>query len=238
MSIELTRHARLEHSQKHVHVAFNTPHRMVSSAVYHGGMVEADHIVNIKVPKHASATESPSVTIQNYCHDCGWHGTAVGMMTAASMNSFRMIKKSAQGIDILVLVTSGLANARRAGDLAEYRQMTSSIKAAGTINLVVITTARLTEAAFIEALLITTEAKCAALQDAGVMSPVSNKVATGTGTDSVVVVSGHGPDEVQYCGKHVLFGELLGKAVIEAVSASIQWNMTSTCYRARNNEYT
>jgi len=88
--------------------------------------------------------------------------------------------------------------------------------------------AQLTDAASIEAILIITEAKAAALQDAKIISPISNKIATGTGTDSVAVVSGHGPETISYCGKHVLFGEILGRLVMETVASSIAWeNMSS-----------
>ena len=78
----------------------------------------------------------------------------------------------------------------------------------------------------IETTMIAAEAKAAALQAADVRSPVSGDVATGTGTDALAVacpVSGGRP--IQYCGKHVLFGELLGSAVIEAVTASIAWEL-------------
>ncbi len=232
MSVELTKYATLEHTKNHVHIEFNVPHQVASSAVLNGGMVQANHIVNMKVPKTSQCTESPDLTLLNYCNDFGWSGTIVGMMTAASMNSFRIMKKSEQGIDIVVLVTSGLSNPRRVGDYAEYRQMTSHIKEIGTINVIVITSAKLTGAAIIEALLIVAEAKTATLQETGIMSPVSNKLATGTGTDSVAVASGHGPGDVQYCGKHVLFGELLGSSVIDAVSSSIQWEI-----RNKTNKY-
>ena len=225
MPIALTRYATLEHSQNHVHVELSLPHQVVSSAVLNGGMVQANHIVNMKVPKSDPGAELPELTLAKYCAESGWSGTAVGMMTAASMESFRMIKKSEQGIDIAALVTSGLSNPRRAGDHAEHRQMASHENPVGTINIIVITTASLTASALIEALLITTEAKSAALQETGILSPVSNKPATGTGTDSAAVVSGPGPGDVKYCGKHVLFGEFLGGLVIDAVSSSIQWAM-------------
>jgi len=207
------------------------PHQVASSAVLNGGMVQANHIVNIKVPKAVPCAELPELTLSKYCADSGWGGTAVGMMTAASMDSFCMLKRSEQGIDIAVLVTSGLSNPRRAGDYAEHRQMASNCNQVGTINIIVITSASLTASALIEALLITTEAKSAAIQEAGVLSPVSNKPATGTGTDSVAVVSGPGPGDVKYCGKHVLFGELLGGLVIDAVSSSIQWAMAERMRR-------
>ncbi len=223
MAIQLTRYATLEHTRNHVHVAFNTPHRVASSAVLNGGMVQADHLVNMKVPKTSSCTEAAHLTLANYCKDFGWSGTVVGMMTAASMDSLRIVKQTEQGIDLAVLVTSGLSNPRRAGDYAEYRRMISPGNAVGTINIMVMTSAQLTGAALIEALMTATEAKSAALQEAGIISAVSNRTATGTGTDSVAVACGHGPGVVQYCGKHVLFGELLGNSVIDAVSSSIQW---------------
>jgi adenosylcobinamide amidohydrolase len=233
MAIALTRYAILEHTQNHIHAELSVPHQVVSSAVLNGGRVQANHIVNMKVSKAGPCTELPELTLSRYCAESGWSGTAVGMMTAASMDSFRMLKKSEQSIDIAVLVTSGLSNPRRAGDYAEHRQMASHENQVGTINIIVITSASLTESALIEALLITTEAKSAALQEAVILSPVSNKPATGTGTDSVAVVSGPGPGDVKYCGKHVLFGELLGSLVIDAVSSSLQWTVENKSYKIR-----
>lgn len=66
--------------------------------------------------------------------------------------------------------------------------------------------------------MIITEAKAAALQEANIISPVSGLIATGTGTDSHAIVSGFGPAKVRCCGKHVLFGEVLGELVMESVS--------------------
>ncbi len=219
----LTRHASLNHTQNYIHAEFSIPHQVISSAVLNGGIVQAKHIINLKVPKHLTSSESPEITLSKYCTEANWKGITVGMMTAASMNSFRMAKETVQDIDLIVLVTSGLSNARRVGDSAEYRRMTTQPKEIGTINIIVITSAILTESAMVEALMIVTEAKSAALQEAGIMSPISNKIATGTGTDSAAIVSGHGPEKVSYCGKHVLFGEILGRMVINTVASSIDW---------------
>lgn len=228
MTITLTKHASLNHTPQHIHVEFSIPHQVLSSAVLNGGLVYADHIVNLKVPKCVSAPSSPQLTLTKYCEDGNWNGNSVGMMTAASMDSFRLAKESAQGIDIIVLVTSGLSNARRVADRAEHRIMAAESEDIGTINIIMLTSAILTGAAMVEALLIMTEAKTAALQDAGIRSPISNKIATGTGTDSVAVVSGDGPDTVSYCGKHVLFGEMLGRMVTDTVASSIAWDITNS----------
>ena len=233
MAVELIRQAYLEHTQNHIHIEFSQPHQIMSSAVLNGGFVSADHLVNMKVPKHSSdkkgtASELPALTLSNYCLDAGWQGTSVGMMTAASMKSFRMAKVTEQGVELVVLVTSGLSNARRVGDRAECRTMAEDSKEVGTINIIFLTSAKLTDAASVEAVLVITEAKAAALQDAKIMSPISNEIATGTGTDSVAVVSGHGPEVIKYCGKHVLFGEILGRLVMDTVGSSIAWEKTSS----------
>ena len=222
----LTRYATLDHAQNHIHVEFRSPQSVLSSAVLNGGIVQASHIVNLKVPKHCASPEAPEQSLKKYCDHAGWGGTIVGMMTAAPMDSFRMVRESVQNIDVLVLVTSGLSNPRRAGDRAEHRNMTIESEDIGTINIIAMTSAILPEPAMVEALMIVTEAKSAALQEAGVMSELSNKIATGTGTDSIAVVSGHGPERVRYCGKHVLFGEVLGRLTTEAVTSSIDWYLT------------
>lgn len=225
MKTILTKDATVNHASNHIHITFDMPHRVLSSAVLNGGFTLANYIVNLKVPKSVVCPSAPQQTILSYCEEANWHGVTVGMMTAASMDSFRMVKESEQGIDIAVLVTSGLSNPRRVGDRAEHRVMAAKSEDIGTINIIVLTSAILTEAAMVEALLIVTEAKSAALQNAHVLSPVSNTIATGTGTDSVAIVSGQGPETVGYCGKHVLFGEMLGRMVTEAVSSSIAWDI-------------
>ncbi len=221
--MELTNFAFLQHTEKHVHIEFTKPHTVISSAVLNGGVVQASHIINMKVSKDDTSAESPEQTLLSYAATAGWRGTMVGMMTAASMNSFRINKESEQGVEITVLVTSGLSNSRRVGDYAENRIMNLHSGEAGTINIVVLSSAALTDAAMVEALLIVTEAKAAALQEAEIISPVSNKIATGTGTDSVAVVSGYGKETIAYCGKHVLFGEILGRLVMKTIASSIKW---------------
>lgn len=221
----VTQHATVEQTAQHIHVDFSMPHAVLSSAALNGGIIHADHLVNVKVPKHGTFTSPPDVTLSKYCADAGWSGTTVGMMTAASMESFRMMHVSEQGVEIVVMATAGLSNARRVGDPAEHRIMTEQAEHVGTINIIVLTSAVLTGAASVEAVLMVTEAKTAALQDAGIRSPVSQRIATGTGTDAVAVVSGHGPEVIGYCGKHVVFGEILGRLVTNTVRSSIAWEL-------------
>ena len=218
--------ALLEVTDNHIHIAFDSPTPVVSSAVLNGGVLSANHILNLNIGNQSdpglNIQQPPNLTLAQYCSNCGWPGTTVGLMTAASMDSFRMVQAAEQGVEIVVLVTAGLSNARRAGDYAEYREIGTPSYLAGTINIICLTTAVLTPAAMIEAVITATEAKSAALQNLGINSPVSQAPATGTGTDAIAIAGGHGPIDVKYCGKHVIFGEILANLVIEAVTSSIK----------------
>lgn len=216
---------KIEHTQAHVHVAFPAPRTVLSSAVLNGGFTQASYIVNLKVEKNMEGTSGPfepsHVTLSNYCLKKGWNGTVVGMMTAAKTESFRRVSRTEQGVEVVTLVTAGISNARRAGDPSECRDMSAAAPETGTINIIVITNARFTHAAMVEAVLNVTEAKCAALQDMGVTNPETGSQATGTGTDAIAIVSGFGPVEIGFCGKHMLFGEMLASTTIDALTSSL-----------------
>ncbi|RLT97884.1 MAG: hypothetical protein D9N11_14610 [Ketobacter sp.] len=222
--IKLSPWYRINHTQDYVWVELlHGEHRVLSSSVLNGGLAKARHLLNLKVPRFFDGTEHPTLSLQSYAESLGAKGPIVGMMTAASMDSTRCYRELVQGIELVALVTCGLDNARRVGDPAEYRAMVSQPHEAGTINIIVLSSAGLSLAAMVEAVQMITEAKTAALMAAGISSPVSAEPATGTGTDAVAVVSGLGGEQVQYCGKHVLFGEVLGRITFNAVQDSIRW---------------
>jgi adenosylcobinamide amidohydrolase len=66
----------------------------MSSAVLNGGLVYADHLVNLKVQKCLTVPSSPQLTLAKYWEDSHRDGNNFGMMTAASVGSFRMTKES------------------------------------------------------------------------------------------------------------------------------------------------
>ncbi len=225
MMNSLPRKYIIEHTSTHVHVKFTSPHWILSSAVLNGGLIEATHIVNLKVEQNFDGKKGPfepsEVTLSRYCRERAWKGKAVGMMTAASMDSFRKVGRVEQGVEVTALLTTGVSNAKRAGDPAEWREMGEAPAEKGTINIIILTNARLTHAAMVEAVVTVTEAKAAALQDLGISDPLTGGQATGTGTDAVTIASGLGPTTVSYCGKHVIFGEMLASTVIQAIKLSL-----------------
>ena len=214
----------LDHCAAHVRVGFDEPHQVLSSAVLNGGLLEADHILNLKVADHenvdSAALASPELTLREYCTG-KWDGTVVGMMTAAPMNSMRCVTDAIDDVNVAVIATSGLSNPRRAGDRADSRELYREVTEVGTINVIVVTDASLSHSAMVETIMVASEAKAAALQDLNVLSPVSGLIATGTGTDAMALACRMGDNRIRYAGKHVVFGETVAKLVIKAVSDSL-----------------
>lgn len=225
----LTDQISLDHTPNYVHVEFNKPYQVISSAALNGGLVQADHILNLKVPQYSTSNlEPPEITLTKYCADQNWNGTTVGMMTAASMDSLRIFREEVYGIHVIALVTCGLSNPRCAGDKADDNTIETAARNSGTINTIILTSGTLSPATMVEALVVATEAKSVALQRLGVKSPISQNFATGTGTDAIAIASSQDTREIRYCGKHVIFGEILGRLVIDAVFSSAGWELAQT----------
>ncbi|TFG44832.1 MAG: cobalamin biosynthesis protein CbiZ, partial [Dehalococcoidia bacterium] len=91
----------------------------------------------------------------------------------------------------------------------------------GTINIIVLTSAKLGQAALASAFITITEAKTAALQDLDVRSSYNPQwQATGTSTYQISVISGDG-DECYHVSGQVKLGELIARAVTRGVTEAI-----------------
>lgn len=189
---------------------------VLSSAPLNGGSCRASNILNWQVGADL-ADESPAATLLKQAQQLTLPGLTVAMMTAASMHSVRWVQRSQGSLGFTAVVSTGLANSRRAGDTAD------SDMPPGTINLFLLSHQRLTPSAMVEAIAMATEAKAAALQNAQILSAKSQLIATGTGTDCTAVACVESPGELEYVGKHTLAGELLAKACIDAIGQSLEW---------------
>ena len=104
----------IEHTPAHVHIQLSASRPALSSAAYNGGLVDAEHLLILKVAENFLGSRGPfeplSVTFRNYCRQQEWSGSTVGMMTSARMTSFRKARRAKQGVEITALVTAGLSN--------------------------------------------------------------------------------------------------------------------------------
>jgi adenosylcobinamide amidohydrolase len=139
------------------------------------------------------------------------------MMTGVKIaNDLTILRHSWKALWVEGFITVGVSNAVRAGDPATYDEADQKPAPVGTINMILLTNARLSDAAMVEAIQVATEAKTATLIDSGIRSWTSSKLASGTGTDCTAIVSGHGR-RVSFSGTHTRMGELIGRVVTEGI---------------------
>jgi adenosylcobinamide amidohydrolase len=137
--------------------------------------------------------------------------------TAADMKNLAVVTKVFSPFTVSALVTAGAkTNALRTG--VDEGKHIEGQEPHGTVNIILLTNAALTDGAMARALITLTEAKTAAFEDLKVPSSYTpHAQATGTGTDSAIVVAGVSGPATTYTGGHSKIGELIGKAVYEGV---------------------
>jgi len=145
------------------------------------------------------------------------------LLTGADMDNFVLKKEEYQEFKVFALVTAGTkSNAQRIGvDKAGSLEREGKFETLGTINVIVLTNASLSEGALTRGIITLTEAKVITLEDLDIRSSYNPEIrATGTGTDNAIIVSGEGP-RINYLGGHSKMGELMAKAVTSAVKEAI-----------------
>ena len=211
---------------------------VLSSAPRAGGIARAKYILNHQVAAKPIGRDDrgrgagvrcadPSRTLSKLAISLGIRDKFVGLMTAVSLADLVTVREAYDQIWVEGFVTVGTSNAVQAGEPVAAGHLTNSSAHAGTINLILVTNARLSVSAMVGMVQVATEAKTAVLLRAKVKSWTGRPGATGTGTDAVVVVSGNGPP-LRYSGTHTILGELvgrvIGRAVTEGLARYVRWH--------------
>lgn len=199
---------------------------VLSSAPRAGGVTRVRYILNHQVAANSIAKgdrdknarcADPARTLSQLALSLGIRDPFVGLMTAVSLADLVTVREARDELWVEGFVTVGTSNAVRAGEPVVLGQRMDSQTQAGTINLILVTNARLSISAMVGMVQVATEAKTAVLLRAKVKSWTGRSGATGTGTDAVVVVSGNGSRQ-RYSGTHTVLGELVGRAIETAVT--------------------
>ncbi len=150
--------------------------------------------------------------------------TTTGLLTAANMIHAAIITESFRGLEVTALITAGIeVNGGRAGDPATYYQESGNISpVGGTINTILIINADIPERTCIQAVMTATEAKTVALQQLMAPSQYSSGIATGSGTDGIIIIADTtSSQKLTDAGKHSKLGELIGTAVIKGTTEAL-----------------
>jgi len=212
---------KIYHNTDYISLLFDYPVRILSSAFYNGGYGRRKAILNLKTTDNILKRSSPEELIKNKIEDLSLPKMTSAMLTSAELQFAQFFYIENQGIKVSVAVSAGASNALNISERSETTYNGNPLNKAGTINTIIMTNMWLLSDCLVSAVISATEAKGAALIDLNVKSSISKKQATGTGTDSITIVSGNA-DTIQFAGGHTLFGQLIGETVYNAVKSSLQ----------------
>lgn len=202
--------------------------RVLSSAPQGGGFRSASHIINHQVEANLVMNghfPDPARYLRKLASQLSIGSHTVGLMTAVPMTQLVMSRVTAGILWVECFATVGITNAVRAGEwpLHSARRKETHSTRVGTINLILVTSGSLSTSAMVGAVQVATETKTGVLRDHTIPSWKGKDLATGTGTDAVVIacrLRGEGPLHT-YSGTHTIMGALVGRAVSNCVSRGL-----------------
>ena len=200
-------------------VTFHVAQRVLSWSMLRPGLQVARRIAwlevrNADLPANVDAVDVIGRRISDANLD-----DAVVLVTSRDIRRNHFAHVRVESAHARCLTTVGLSNSERVGT-----RLHRPPPFAGTINTLVHIEHPLTDGALIEASSIATEARTAAVLDAGVRR--GGLAVTGTGTDCIAIAAPLGDGPVPYAGKHTALGEAIGAAVYRATAEGIADWMT------------
>lgn len=190
--------------------------KMLSWALQGGGLTKAQKIAWLQVaPYDLTPDVCPTSFLQEQLASIE-ASDALGFMTSARIEYFSQASAQVGPVTAVAVATVGLGNALRAGDPSRPSHRV------GTINCACVVDLSLSPEAMLEAMVISAEAKTAAVLESGLRSCMTGLPATGTGTDCHAIVCPDRPAPAIYAGKHTDVGSAIGAAVGAAVEKGVQ----------------
>lgn len=219
--------------RRYISAFFSSPHLVLSSCRVHGGLRSdiscacnhqicepQGHMGNIP----PAACADPSAYLKAITDEFALPARTALLTTAANVQCAGQALEEFGALKVLAVVTAGVdGNAARAGDPASYTESAGKITplTPGTINIMLFLNTPLSPGAMLEGAMLATEAKAAVLQELSVPSLYSCGLATGTGTDGLILAAPLEGKALTGAGKHSKAGELVGLALRRALYESL-----------------
>ncbi|NSL50481.1 adenosylcobinamide amidohydrolase [Calidifontibacillus erzurumensis] len=195
------------------------PLKTLSSAVLNSGFNWSKYFINRHVDKHYNC-DDPEQDMKMYLEKIGYNSAyTVGMMTAAKLNDASMKRVQTEQFSLFVIVTAGMSNAV---DVSKAYLRTDLVRTPGTINTWIFIDGKLSDAAFVQAMMTATEAKVKAVAENQILDPETNTIASGTSTDSLLIAATQTGSFIEYAGTITQIGKAIGQMVFEATFEAIK----------------
>lgn len=218
----------LTQTEERISCRFSKVRPGISTSTFNGGVGMYDGIFNQKLMHFVENEKAlPFGGLRGYFQNISEKENLTyssGLLTSAHMDCYGYGWVEDGGLIVEVIATAGVdGNAARAGELPFYRETDEGYEeVGGTINLLVFTSAFLSEGTLARTLITLTEAKSALLAHMGISSVRSHHCATGTGTDGIIVVGAQEGPQRNDVGTQSLLGYMFSEAAQTAIQASLE----------------
>ena len=194
------------------------PLKTVSSAVHNPGIGWYSCLLNRTVPEDYKIHDVKQ-EVADFLQRKQFSTTdTVVMLTAVSTSLVALNEYKTDFGSVFVMVTAGVGNAVDVSRTHERQDQPH----VGTINIWVIINGCLSEEAFFQVMMTANEAKTKALQSEDIRDRLTNTVATGTATDSLLIAATQNGEEMMYGGPITPVGKVIGKGVFETTVQAIR----------------
>lgn len=194
------------------------PLKSISAGVTGAGMGLYQRFVNRHVNKNYNPQDYKQ-EMKQFLKINGFNSKeTVGMMTAVKLSD--VVYESFHGklFSVFIVVTAGTGNAV---DATLGKKHLDTWKP-GTINTWIFVNGKLTNAAFIQGIITATEAKTKALREAEIIDQITNTLATGTSTDSILIAATQEGQELEFAGSISELGAVIGEGVYNCTVKALE----------------
>lgn len=217
--------------ENNIFISYNKEVLAFSTSQLNGGINKIQYSFNHQLSQWIETVEDlPGGSLKNYLiynsEKLGFDNQkATGLVTTASMDNVAITHEALGEASLFAVVTAGAkVNAARAGDPATYHEVSFGryIPVAGTINVMLVLEFAIPIESLARTAIVVTEAKTAAMQELNVRSCFSEGVATGTGTDGLIVTC-HTDKESTFSdvGTNSRLGEIICKIVKRGITEAL-----------------
>ncbi|MER2108042.1 MAG: adenosylcobinamide amidohydrolase [Solibacillus sp.] len=201
----------------YIQLAVRQPLKVVSSAVHNAGIGWYDTLLNRSIAWDYNIELVGEETLRFLEARQFAPTNTVVMLTAVPTNTVALQMFEAENCSIVVMVTAGVGNSI---DVTRAYERNDA-PYIGTINTWVIVNGKLSDEAFIQAMITATEAKTKALQEQNIIDANTGTIATGTATDSLLIAATQQGAHLPYAGPITELGKLIGRGIFETTVQAI-----------------
>ena len=229
---------QMTRKKKGIIITFEGFRNILSTSALNGGFQnQLDYVFNFdEKPDDSKICSMEEETYEEHLGNIAWDyleinpGMSTGLSTAADMDNIvieteQTILSNGFPLTVTAAVTGGIdKNGARPGDPACWEEIDSQYTSyePGTINIILHINADLSQGALVRTIMTGSEAKAAAVGELLCPSLYSEGLATGSGTDGMIVICDPSTDfTLTAAGKDSKLGEMISKTIMRALKKTI-----------------